>query len=224
MSNPKTEGTIETDKCNMINRENGTGTFKNDEKVDNAAGKTIDKDVSQKVTEKLQEIIENETKQELDSVETITNSLEHIRCKNVVNEQIIAQKDLELLTENVSSKTNAQASETSLNESVVNNATGDQVSLTFSEALVEDMGILEISEKNNKKSQSNVVVNHQTDSLKNLLSYESSSDESDESDFEADWQVQMLNDTESGDSSEDSESDLCPVYIKKYFIFINYLL
>lgn len=75
------------------------------------------------------------------------------------------------------------------------------------EKLIQDMSILNITEKNSKNFNSSVVLNKHTDSLRNLMLYDSNTDnESDNSDFEKDWQLHVLNNPDTG-SSEDSESD-----------------
>lgn len=215
MSCSSNEVGIETDKSSMMKLESETNIFKTNEKTNNEGGNTMVRDVSEKVTEKLQEIINTETRQELDLVETITNSLEDMNCKNVVSEQENAVTDLKGSTEKIQSDIELKEPTklVGLIDSA-NNANGPQVSSTVTETLLEDMSILGISDSN-KTIHSKVVINHQTDSLKKLWSYQSSSDECDESDFEADWQLEMLNDTDSADSSEDSGNDLSPVYIKK---------
>lgn len=224
MSSTSTEVTCEKQKCNMsikCETESDIKDLKTAESVIAVVRNPINEDGSHKVSENLQETNENAVNPEKgDLVETIINSLEDMSCKNVETQspQEVSKTSAEIVSADpVLNELNSISSTDCV-------AKGNEAKIstsTESEALAQDMSTLGIAEPNNK-FHSGVILNQQTDSLKNLMFYESSDDESDDSDFETNWQLHMLNDTESAESSEDGETDLCPVYINKYVDFLVY--
>lgn len=111
-------------------------------------------------------------------------------------------------TESQSNPTKNQGNCLIMSMSTVKNVNDIQESTSAApEKLIQDLSILNITEKNSKHFNSSVVLNKHTDSLRNLMLYDSNTDnESDNSDFEKDWQLHVLNNPDTG-SSEDSESD-----------------
>lgn len=153
-----------------------------------------------------------------ESNDTTLNAIDNMSFKNVTNEEmdkLKIQGDIESTaantvgTDKVENIKNAYAKIVTMVTENVEGKTLESPS-AVSEGLAQDINKLGISEsftQNNKKAYSSCVLNKQTDSLRNLMLYDSTDNESDDSDFEKDWQLHVLNSTITIESSDDSESD-----------------
>lgn len=176
---------------------------------DNVAETTIEKDDSFQPTDKeiKYKTVELEMNVSKSKMSTNLNS-DTITKTEQLNEPNVEGLPIEKVDKTVSPTTSAEVSKICSIINTINNVNEVQESSsTAPETLIQDMRILNITEKNNKNINSSVVLNKHTESLRNLMLYDSNTDnESDNSDFEKDWQLHVLNNPDTG-SSEDSESD-----------------
>lgn len=207
MSSTNSENLVDKDSFSvMCEREDQTATHSapSEEKLAGTMENTTNHAVSCKIT--------NENKQQ--SKQSETNELidSNVPVVNIVNN---ANEPLEKC-ENGSTVANAlpPVINDDLKHVLVDEPLNifkdvQQSTSTDTESLVKDIGSLEIAEQvvqNNRSIEAAVILNKQTDSLRNLMLYESS-EESDDSDFERDWQIQTMHTPVISGSSKDNDSD-----------------
>lgn len=200
------EITKSDDQCEMNENEaqSLTNTELNDDNVAETSTKKddssqpADKEIKYKTVELEVDVSDSKTLANMSSVVDIPRESEQLNELNVA--EVPIEKVDKAVPESKEPKVNSNAHTAS-------NIEIPEASSTSSEILIQDMSILNINEKNNRNRNSSVVLNKQTDSLRNLMLYDSTTDnESEDSDFEKDWQLHVLNNPDTG-SSEDSESD-----------------